>query len=166
MDLASIPQEPYKPFEPFEDMDGPIVLRCMYFIQFEPLLMQGFPMPDEFAEVLEFIDINTPLKPEEANQFALREQFMATVDQYRELLAGQKSEDFHVTNEFTDEYGYPNTSKMPILYTFLWNNNPDLFDANNNYWWAKPAEDVMYICSEYYRYIKWMEKEEEDFKKD
>ena len=82
------------------------------------------------------------------------------------MLAGQKSEDFHVTNEFTDEYGYPNTGKLTNLYTFLWNSNPELFDANNNYWWAKPAEDVMYVCSEYYKYVKYMEKEEEDYKRD
>lgn len=54
---------------------------------------------------------------------------------------------------------------MPVLYTFLWNSNPDLFDPNSG-WWAKPAEEVMYICSEYYRYLKYMEKEEEDYKRD
>ena len=71
-----------------------------------------------------------------------------------------------MTNEYTDEYGYPNTTKLPNLYAFLWNNNQDLFDPEKNYWWAKPAEDVMYICSEYYRYIRWMEKEEEEYQED
>ena len=123
-------------------------------------------MPDDFAEIIQHININDPLTEEEYALNQARIDFIQTVEQYKELLAGQKSEDFLVSNEFQDEFGYPNTSKIPNLYAFLWNNNPELFDANNNYWWAKPADEVKYVCSEYYKYLKWIEKEEEEYQED
>jgi len=81
------------------------------------------------------------------------------VEPYREYLQGMKKEDFHVTKELQDEYGYPNISQMTTLYNFLCYNNQDLFDANNNYWWAKTPEEVLYVCSEYFRYADYFEKE-------
>jgi len=48
---------------------------------------------------------------------------------------------------------------MPHLYSFLWNNNSDYFDAANNYWWAKSPEEVLYVCSEYFKYLVFLEEE-------
>jgi len=64
---AEIPAstEPYKYFEPYEEIDGPSILRYLYFTQMLPLIESGVPMPDDFAEVIDYIDVNTPLSEEE-----------------------------------------------------------------------------------------------------
>ena len=52
----------------------------MYFTQFYPLLEQGVPLPEDFLEVIDMIDVATPLTEEETKDCYRLETFKATVD--------------------------------------------------------------------------------------
>ena len=48
---------------------------------------------------------------------------------------------------------------MPNLYSYLWNNHPEYFDANNNYWWTCGPEDVLWLCADIWRAFVTLEEQ-------
>ena len=121
---------------------------------------------EEMVGQFEGLDLSYTLTEEEFyniseyNNFVLRigilmkENYNQETGEYN-----YKKEDFLVTNELQDEYGYPNIAIMTQLSEYLWHYHSDYFDENNNYWWTCTPEEALWQCADLWRIFSILEEE-------
>lgn len=147
-------------------------MRQMWFIQFQPLILQGLPITDEMLDQFEGCDLQTPLSESELYDLSIYQDFNTRLEQWIPFLVDPETgaqihfkKTFFVPKDSIDEFGYPIVNNLPDLYNFLWTNCNYLFDPEQNYWWTVSCEEVMTICSDLWRFADFKERSDIEYAK-
>lgn len=171
MEPSQTPPNPSDYFTPYPTPNIDTMYRHIYFTTYQPMILSGLPIDEELMGQFDGLDLSYPLTDDELfimedyNQFAARMEVALPTFYGEDGTQVYKKEDFLVTKDNIDEYGYPNVQIMTQLYAYLWNFKPELFNPEQNYWWADTPENVLWYCADYWRILTAIEVQQKEHEK-